>query len=52
MEKKVKNKNKSKSKNKNKNKNKNKINKKETVIYITAAMNMCTYKSICSTVIQ
>ena len=29
-----------------------KINKKETVIYITAAMNMCTYKSICSTVIQ
>ena len=40
-----------------KNKNKNKSNsksksKKETVMYITAVMNMCTYKRICSTVIQ
>ena len=43
--------NKNKSWNKKINKNENK-NKKETVMYITAAINMCTYKSIWSTVIQ
>ena len=37
-----------KSKNKNKS-NSNSKSKKETVMYITAAMNMCTYKRICST---